>query len=197
MSRSSRAGETVPFFKYSVFYNRKTTFFPQTATWPALAPKSSRDLPDTSQRAPQEPQRFHVRYLIHPLIGLSLIEDRISLIENRIPLLHFPSCKQESPSENKISLLGSRVSLLENRISLLENRISLLDAYTKILKWPFKILFGHNLHYMAPFAIPNTGFCMFFQRASFVFSSTGAFFWAQDQILGSWVNILAREPFLD
>ena len=30
-------------------------------------------------------------------------------------------------------------------------------------------VFAHTLHYMAPFAIPNTGFCMVFQRASFVF----------------------------
>ena len=37
MSRSSRAGETVPFFKYVDFYNRKTTFSSQIATWPALA----------------------------------------------------------------------------------------------------------------------------------------------------------------
>ena len=37
MSRSSRAGETVPFFKYTDFCNRKTTFSSQIATWPALA----------------------------------------------------------------------------------------------------------------------------------------------------------------
>ena len=30
-------------------------------------------------------------------------------------------------------------------------------------------MFCHNLHYMAPFAIPNTGFRIVFQRASFVF----------------------------
>ena len=37
MSRSSRAGETVAFFKYTDFCNRKTTFSSQIATWPALA----------------------------------------------------------------------------------------------------------------------------------------------------------------
>ena len=113
-----------------MFYDSKTTFFTQTATWPALAPKSSRDLPDTSQRAPQEPQRFHVRYLIHPLIGLSLIEHRIPLIENRIPLLGYriPLLVSRNP------LLENRSSLLGSRISLLGNRISLLEAYTKILK---------------------------------------------------------------
>ena len=89
-------------------------------------------------------------------IGLSLIENRISLIENMI------------------SLLGNRISLLESRISILENRISLLEAYTKILRVPSKMVFGHNLHYMAPFAIPRAGFCMVCQRASFVFSCPGA-----------------------
>ena len=113
-----------------VFYTRTTTCFPQTATWPALAPKSSRDLPDTSQRAPQEPQRFHVRYLIHPLIGLSLIE----------------------------------------------NRIPLLVAYTRSLKVPSKMVFGHNLRYMAPFGISRTGFCMVFQPVSFFFHAQGQIF---------------------
>ena len=46
-----------------------------------------------------------------------------------------------------------------------------------------KMVFGPNLHYMAPFAIPRTGFCMVFQRASFVFSCPGADFGAQDWIL--------------
>ena len=35
---------------------------------------------------------------------------------------------------------------------------------------PFKMVFGHNLHYMAPFGIPRTGFCMVFQHASLVVS---------------------------
>ena len=36
-----------------------------------------------------------------------------------------------------------------------------------------KMVLGHNLHYIAPFAIPRTGFCMVFQRASFVVHARG------------------------
>ena len=74
------------------------------------------------------------------------------------------------------SLVESRIFLLKNRISLPETRISLLEAYTKIFRVPSKMVFGHNLHYMAPFAIPRAGFCMVFQRASFVFSCPGTDF---------------------
>ena len=78
--------------------------------------------------------------------------------------------------ENRISLLGNSIPLLESRLSIRETRISLLEAYTKILRVPSKMVFGHNLHYMAPFAIPRAGFCIVFQRASFVFSFPGADF---------------------
>ena len=57
------------------------------------------------------------------------------------------------------------------------------------------MVFGHNLHYMALFEIPRTGFCMVFQRASFVFSCPGADFGAQDRILDSQVDMLACGPF--
>ena len=78
--------------------------------------------------------------------------------------------------ESRISLLGNIISLCGKWISLLENRISLLDAYAKILKVPSRMVFGHNLHYMAPFAIPRAGFCMVLQRASFVvFMPLGGF----------------------
>ena len=36
-----------------------------------------------------------------------------------------------------------------------------------------KMVLGHNLHYMAPFAIPSARFCMAFQRASFVLVMPG------------------------
>ena len=58
-----------------------------------------------------------------------------------------------------------------------------------------KIVFGHNLHHMAPFAIPRAGFCMVFQRASFVFSCPGPDLGAQDRILEPQVDILAWGPF--
>ena len=35
------------------------------------------------------------------------------------------------------------------------------------------MVFGHNLHYVVPFGIPWTGFCMVFQPASFVFFMPG------------------------
>ena len=38
------------------------------------------------------------------------------------------------------------------------------------------MVFGHNLHYMPPFGIPRPGFCMVFQRASFVFHARGQIF---------------------
>ena len=46
------------------------------------------------------------------------------------------------------------------------------------------MVFGHNLHHVAPFEIPRAGFCMVFQRASFVFSCPGADFGSQVNILG-------------
>ena len=98
--------------------------------------------------------------------------------------------------EHRISLFENRISLLGSRISLLENRISLLEAYAKILKVPSRMVFGHNLHYMAPFAIPRAGFCMVFQRASFVFSCPGADFGARGQIWDPQVDILAWGAFL-
>ena len=58
------------------------------------------------------------------------------------------------------------------------------------------MVFGRNLHYMAPFGIPRTGFCMVFQRASFVFSCPGADFGAQNLILDHQVDIWAWEPVL-
>ena len=53
-----------------------------------------------------------------------------------------------------------------------------------------KMVLGHNLHHMAPFAIPRAGCCMVFQRASFVFSCPGADFGAQDRILDTQERIL-------
>ena len=46
-------------------------------------------------------------------------------------------------------------------------------AYTRILRCTPKMVFGHNLRYMAPFDFSRAGFCMVFRRASFVFSCPG------------------------
>ena len=47
------------------------------------------------------------------------------------------------------------------------------------------MVFGHNLHHMAPFEFLEAGFCMVFRRASFVFSCPGVDFGAAGQILGA------------
>ena len=41
------------------------------------------------------------------------------------------------------------------------------------LRGTSRMVFGHNLHYVAPLAIPRLGFWMFFQRPSFVCSWPG------------------------
>ena len=57
------------------------------------------------------------------------------------------------------------------------------------------MFFGRNLHCMAPFAILRAGFCMVFQRASFVFSCPGVDVGAAGPIVGPRVNMLARGRF--
>ena len=57
------------------------------------------------------------------------------------------------------------------------------------------MVFGHNLRYMALFDFSRAGFCMFFRRASFVFSCPGRILEAG---VGFWkpeVDILARGRF--
>ena len=58
-----------------------------------------------------------------------------------------------------------------------------------------KMVFGHNLRYMAPFDFSRAGFCMVFRRASFVFSCSETDFGGRGRILDLQVNILARGPF--
>ena len=55
---------------------------------------------------------------------------------------------------------------------------------------PPKMVFGHNLHLMAPFELIPAGFCIIFRRASFSFFGHGAQIWARAQI---YANILAGE----
>ena len=58
------------------------------------------------------------------------------------------------------------------------------QSYPKSSSFGSGMIFGHNLHLMAPFAIPRAGFCMVFRRASL-------YFHAQGQILepriGFWI----------
>ena len=67
------------------------------------------------------------------------------------------------------------------------------------------MVFGHNLHYMAPFGIPRPGFCMIFQRASSFhargriiqpgirFGDLGSTFWPGDLF---WVNTWVLEKLI-
>ena len=57
--------------------------------------------------------------------------------------------------------------------------------FVHFVHYPYMV-FDHNLHYMAPFAIPRAGFCTEFQRASFVFSYQGVDFGAAGQIFRPW-----------
>ena len=58
-----------------------------------------------------------------------------------------------------------------------------------------KMVFGHNLHHMAPFDFSRAGFCMEFRRASLVFSCPGVDLRDPGRISGPQVHILARGPF--
>ena len=60
---------------------------------------------------------------------------------------------------------------------------------------PSKMVFGHILHYMAPFDFLRAGFCMFFRRASFVFPCLGMDFGGRGRILDPQVDTLAWGPF--
>ena len=64
------------------------------------------------------------------------------------------------------------------------------QSYPKSSSFGSKMVFGQNLHHMAPFEIPRAGLCMVFQRASFVFSCPGVDFGAQDRILDPQDQIL-------
>ena len=57
------------------------------------------------------------------------------------------------------------------------------------------MVFGHNLHHMAPFEFLRAGFCMVFQRASFVVHAQG---WIVEPLVrfgDPQADILARGPF--
>ena len=60
---------------------------------------------------------------------------------------------------------------------------------------PSKMVFGHNLHLMAPFEILEAGFCTEFWRAYFCFYAPGLILEPLIQFLDLQVNILARGPF--
>ena len=59
-----------------------------------------------------------------------------------------------------------------------------------------KMVFGRNLHLMAPFEFLEAGFCTEFRRASFVFSCPGADFCAQDWIVWTWGRRFGPGTFL-
>ena len=59
-----------------------------------------------------------------------------------------------------------------------------LPGATHSAKWP-KMVFGNNLHHMAPFGILEAGFCMVFRPASFWFLVPGTHFWTPEPKFGS------------
>ena len=58
------------------------------------------------------------------------------------------------------------------------------------------MVFGHNLHYMAPFATPRAGFCMAVQRTSFVFVMPWGGFGSLGSDLGAYRPISWPEDLL-
>ena len=58
------------------------------------------------------------------------------------------------------------------------------------------MVFSHNLRYMAPFDFSRAGFCMVFQRASFVFSCPGTDFGGWGRILDPQGQNFGPGPFL-
>ena len=68
---------------------------------------------------------------------------------------------------------------------------------------PSRMVFGHNLRYMAPFDFSRAMFCMVFRRASFVFSCLGTDFGGPGRILdprgrhvGSRAFLLGPEKYI-
>ena len=71
----------------------------------------------------------------------------------------------------------------------------LIEASTNVFMVPSNLCVGYNLQYMAPFGIPNTGFCTVFRYANFVFSGSGVIFGPEIQILVPGMCRLGRGPF--
>ena len=61
------------------------------------------------------------------------------------------------------------------------------------------MVFGHNLHLMAPFEFLAAGFCMVFRRASFLFLGPGADVGVPGRILGpGWARgLLVTKNWLE
>ena len=81
---------------------------------------------------------------------------------------------------------GSYWDMVENWVhafAVASGSLGLLGA-TLSAKWP-KMVFGHNLHHMAPFGILEAGFCMVFRPASFWFLVPGTRFWTPEPKFGS------------
>ena len=83
-----------------------------------------------------------------------------SLLTSQKPL---PSSQKPLPSSQK---LEKPLVTLEKPLVTPEKPWSL---WFKFQGFPPKMVFGHNLHLMAPFELIPAGFCIIFRRASFMF----------------------------
>ena len=97
--------------------------------------------------------------------------------------------------KNNRNFVDSRCFSMKNQLFPLKSPL----AYTRILKGTPKMVFGHNLRYMAPFDFSSAGFCMFFRRASFVVLCTGTDFGGRGRILepqgrhfGPWTLLVPK-----
>ena len=114
------------------------------------------------------------------------LECRISFLNAGIPFSNagFPFLNAGFPSSNAgFPFLNTGLPFLKTIIfPFWEQDLSPdISRFWQVL---YEMVFGHNLHYMAPFGIPRPGFCMVFQRASFVFHAQGRFF---EPRIGFWI----------
>ena len=97
-----------------------------------------------------------------PLWTLGMIQNRHSLI-NKLLLLYDKSSRQLD--------------------WLVHNLPSQLEAWFGLIWLGLpKMVFGHNLHHIAPFLFLEAGFCMVFRRAFLLLFVPGTNFWTQDPI---------------
>ena len=109
-----------------------------------------------------------------------------------------PKCKRNSRSRHFVLAFN-----IENQHFPLKSSLghpwdprAPASSQMPLIRGTSKMVFGHNLRYMAPFDFSRAGFCMVFRRASFVFSCPGADFGGPGRILDPQVVILARGFFL-
>ena len=77
--------------------------------------------------------------------------------------------------QSKSMSRSSRAGEMATVFKYVDFYIRKLTLLCQAATWHLKMVFGHNLHYMAPCSIPRAGFCMVFQRASCVYMPESGF----------------------